>query len=203
MTRRPYGLCKAAIIGVTITWSAASTPARPRQTFAAAFKDAANQPPMDGYANPIPSLMGLLEAGNVVLRDALRILGVLRLGAGVAGVRNAVRVEGRTRGSAGVARRDAPCLSGTNGLIGLTLRPCYRMDIGGQSQAGGGYDQGSAKHHRHDKMFHGVLPKQSVLGKRRPDLVSIQLIAESPLSAAEERLPSFSTWVVGMRWPAP
>jgi hypothetical protein len=120
--------------------------------------------------------MGLLEAGNVVLRDALRILGVLRLGAGVAGVRNAVRVEGRTRGSAGVARRDAPCLSSTNGLIGLTLRPRYRMDIGGQSQAGGGYDQGSAKHRRHDKMFHGVLPKQSVLGKRRWDFVSTQLI---------------------------
>jgi hypothetical protein len=105
------------------------------------------------------SLMGLLEAGHVVLRHALRILGVLRLGAGVPGVRITVRVEGRTGGSAGVARRDAPRLSGANGLIGLTLHLSYRVDIGGQSQTGGGYDQGNAKHHRYDKMFHGVLPK--------------------------------------------
>src|SRR5215475_4729430 len=107
--------------------------------------------------------MGLLEAGHVVLRHALRILGVLRLGARVAGVRIAVRVEGRTGCSAGVARRDTPRLSGANGLIGLTLHPCYRVDIGGPSQAGGGYDQGNAKHHRHDEMFHGVLPKNWLL----------------------------------------
>jgi hypothetical protein len=105
------------------------------------------------------SLMGLLEAGHVVLRHALRILGVLRLGARVAGVRITVRVEGRTGGSAGVARRDAPRLSGANGLIGLTLHLSYRVDIGGQTQTGRGYDQGNAKHHRYDKMFHGVLPK--------------------------------------------
>jgi hypothetical protein len=82
--------------------------------------------------------MGLLKAGHVVLGHTLRVLGVLQLGAGVAGVRNAVRVEGRTGGGAGVARRDAPCLSGTNGLIGLTLHPRYRVDIAGQSRAGGG-----------------------------------------------------------------
>src|SRR5207249_8717077 len=99
----------------------------------------------------IPSLMGLLEAGHVVLRHALRIPGVLRLGARVTGVRIAVRVEGRTGGSAGVAWRDAPRLSGANGLIGLTLHPCYRVDIGGQSQAGGRDGEGYATHHRHDK----------------------------------------------------
>ena len=103
--------------------------------------------------------MGLLKAGHVVLGHALRVLRVLQLGAGVAGVRNAVRVEGRTGGSAGVARRDAPRLSGANGLIGLALHLSYRVDIGGQSQTGGGYDQGNAKHHRYEKMFHGVLPK--------------------------------------------
>ena len=39
-------------------------------------------------------LMGLLEAGRVVLRDALRILGVLRLGACVVCSRFPAWVEG-------------------------------------------------------------------------------------------------------------
>ena len=39
-------------------------------------------------------VMGLLEAGNVVLRDALRILGVLRLGACVMCSRVSIWVEG-------------------------------------------------------------------------------------------------------------
>jgi len=62
------------------------------------------------------SLVGLLESGHVVLCHALRILGVLRLGARVDGARFAVRVEGRPGGSTGVARRDAPRRSGANGF---------------------------------------------------------------------------------------
>ena len=66
-----------------------------------------------------PSLMGLLEAGHVVLRHALRILGVLRRVARVVCSSVPTWVEGRTGGGAGVARRDAPRLSSANGLIGL------------------------------------------------------------------------------------
>ena len=90
--------------------------------------------------------MRLLEAGHVVLRHALRIRGVLRRVAGVVCSRNPIWVKGRTGGVAGVARRYGPRLRGANGLTGLTLRSRYSVDVGGQRQAGGGYEQGNAKH---------------------------------------------------------
>jgi len=105
-------------------------------------------------------MVGLLEAGYVVLRYALLVLGVLRLGACVVGARITVRVEGRAWRARGVARRDAPRLRGANGLIGLALCSGGEVDIVGQGQASRGYEQGSGKHHRHDEMFHDVLHKQ-------------------------------------------
>jgi len=108
-------------------------------------------------------VVGLLEPGHVILRYALRILRVLRLGACVMHSRVAIRVEGGPRSGGGVARCGVPCLRRADGLAGLAFRAGYGVDVGGQGHAGGGHEQ--AGHYRREEMFHRVLLK--ALGFRR------------------------------------
>src|SRR5262245_41176267 len=71
-------------------------------------------------------VLGLLEAGDVVLRDALGILGVLRLRSRVVGSRISVRIEGRAGSIGRVARSH-----GRHGVLaGLTRLPFHSGDVG-------------------------------------------------------------------------
>lgn len=97
--------------------------------------------------------MGLLKTGYVVLRYAFRIVGVLRLRAGVACSRIPAWIEGRTWSSAGMARRDIAGLGRPNRLAGLAQRSRCGVDIGGQSQARC-HEQIRAQHYRCNGLFH-------------------------------------------------
>ena len=74
----------------------------------------------------------LLEPGNVVLRYAMLIVRILRLGACVFSVSNSIRVEGRPWG------RRASCLITADRLVWLARRTCDRVDVTSPSRASGG-----------------------------------------------------------------